>query len=940
MIMARASEIAEEVVVRLSDGECDAREAMLSLMIMAIFGKAPIGQPLLDTAGLEPIPRERLLRIGWLASPRGETLVGFGLDAMRAAAALTFSDQGFNGREANDLRDGARRLATELFGQRSDLAAALEESTTWVRRHARNETELWSDLQALLDQESAFDPVSPIADEERITANGLFRQGAEKGDLDKALAELVNLARHGLARSDFLKSLDSVSILVQGGAIRVARNLSALDGALYVGSGRFHLFREVQAARQAAYKTLLNQEKLCLEHHDTRWTLAWLNFLVNLADVSVGLGEHADALDVAERAKRILDEEEWLGDESWKQGLLARLAILRARQATQVSVQKEEITNAVRYAAQYLASAFDDPRCIRFYLRTVRRLVEVEADERAREQHVETAKAHLEALLGPCDGWDTTVRGQFAALMREEARRAWDVAYQRVRAEEALKLLQTTRRDGRQEVEKNSQASLVQARIQAFLGDNQAALASCENALRLQPSPAAWHLKLRLLDDEGGGQQDWSGGLEFDSRDFTSPVPAKVSLAIKEFRTWSDKNSEQSRSYGGVMLWTVQREWQSQGSLERHVARELSGQTDYMRLPQKEKLGHLTIAFKRRQARLMGLRKNFGDSAGLVSAEFGNTAQFVRSKSVLTGEPPNTSEALALIDNALTRFGGSHALTFQRAEYQRYLWNVDDAMDGFQKVRATATSGDLRRRATISLVKTQHTAIVHFEEEGSLRRMELLDQARRLVDDLSGSFDHAEELAILRDHLALEAGEQVDWLALDDMYRNIVGVVDGFPGAFIKNYDAILLNNPGAPGNLAQVLQSNFADAESLGSAGSLYFRRAQKNIGNRQREDFECAIGFLRAGALLERSWTGQEYPTTSYRIGMVILSAAETFRTVNPIEGLDREGRPDQVALAEAKFNSADSRSVEPFRDSVRAGRRRASQLRRKLRPKLPSE
>src|SRR5205085_2754005 len=80
MIMARASEIAEDVVVRLSDGECDSRAAMLSLMVMAIFGKAPIGQGLLDAAGLKPIPRERLLRIGWLASPGGEALVGFGLD--------------------------------------------------------------------------------------------------------------------------------------------------------------------------------------------------------------------------------------------------------------------------------------------------------------------------------------------------------------------------------------------------------------------------------------------------------------------------------------------------------------------------------------------------------------------------------------------------------------------------------------------------------------------------------------------------------------------------------------------------------------------------------------------------------------------------------------------------------------------------------------------
>jgi hypothetical protein len=169
-----------------------------------------------------------------------------------------------------------------------------------------------------------------------------------------------------------------------------------------------------------------------------------------------------------------------------------------------------------------------------------------------------------------------------------------------------------------------------------------------------------------------------------------------------------------------------------------------------------------------------------------------------------------------------------------------------------------------------------------------------------------------------------------------EVYRNIVGVVDGFPGTLVRNYDTILRDSTGAPSNIAQALQSDFTNPESLGLAGLLYLRRAEKKIGNRQQEDFACAIGFLRAAALLERSWTGQEYPTTSYRIGRAILSAAEAFRTANPIEELDRERRPDQLALAEAKFNSAGSRSAGAFRDKARMGQSLVSQLRLEMQRK----
>jgi hypothetical protein len=91
-----------------------------------------------------------------------------------------------------------------------------------------------------------------------------------------------------------------------------------------------------------------------------------------------------------------------------------------------------------------------------------------------------------------------------------------------------------------------------------------------------------------------------------------------------------------SRSYGAVVLWIVQREWQAHGSLERHLARELSRQRiDYNGLTKDEKLKRLSGAFPRRQQQLTNLRKRFGESIALVLSELKNTAQFVRTRSVL-----------------------------------------------------------------------------------------------------------------------------------------------------------------------------------------------------------------------------------------------------------------------------------------------------------------
>ena len=938
-ILEHAYTIADIMVRKLCAlGDRDHRGAMVSLMSMAVFQKTPITPDLLSTSELAQIPKEQLQQVGWLERPHGTRLIGFGYHAIRAAAVFSLSGQGEIA-YTEELRAGIQRLSAVLFKDHGSHAlSGLDETVAWLKRYAPQETKLIDHLLAILHQESMLDPVSPTTNDEAAAAATLFlRNGQKYFDLDSAIAALTLYARlpfvvesQGGHRedADFLESLRGVAALMQSGCDVNSRQLFALDAAIYIGMQRFHLLDDALIARKAVYAVLIHQQESKIAERDSPWLSAWLSFLMNIADLNIGLGEAGDGAAMANCAEKIIQVTNCLRDDSWKQWLLARLAMLRGRLATDASERKASLIEAVRHSAQCFAFAFTDPRCVRFYLRTLRRLIDVENDDSLRRQHVNAAREYLETFLGPCDEWGASVRAPFASVMRREARRAWNVEYQRARVREALSLLWGTRPDSRQEINDDPRASLVEARLQAFLGEKQEALLSCNRSLSLAPTSDAWSLKLRLLDSSGG-QNDWSQGEDLSRLNF-APLGSSLKEAISDFRTWTKVRGLRNASYGAVVLWIVQREWQAQGSLERHVTKELlQNQIDYKGVKKDEKLRYLSTAFERRKQQLTDISKRFGRSIPLIIANFRNTAQFVRSQSVVTHGPSDVNKALAVIDDGLDHFPRSNALLCCRAEYLRYIWDVPSAIEGFRKVRIVGTNGDIRRRASLHLVRCLLTLIVHDEDADEQMRSEWIREAESLLEELTGSIEDASEISILKDFVAFEATGKVDWPAVDDMYARIVGAIDGFPSALIASFDNIQRQSSCAPENIAHNLRDNFADPECLGSAGLLYLRRAEKEVGGQQQADFSTAVAFLRAQALIERSWSGQEYPVTSIRIGRAIMAASKSFRSLNPINGLDTEGRPNQLALAEAKFNSARERGVGAFREMAHLRQRQASLL-----------
>ena len=936
-ILTQASEIAEAVVTRLvaeSGGDDDsARGALLTLMVLAVYDGISSTEDQRAELDLAAIPVRGLAGIGWLERViDGDRLRRFGRDALRAAARSTLG-----GGAGGPLGIGPRELllrlektADALFGEREDAQSdALERAVGLLDRVLPSENALLLRLKALLNLEHVFDPVPPFsAEEDRVLASEFQRLGAE-GDLDFAVAALAGHAREASERpqrdredlrSDYRQALETIANLIESGAELSYRHFFALDSAVYVGARRLHLFAEANAFYQRMLKALAGQELRALERGHGAWLAAWASLLLNAAELSLSGDDATAARDPMARAAAIIEQGGALIDNARKQWLRSRLALLRERLATNPEERLAALAEASESAALALAHLPDSPRGLRYYLRTVRRQVDAEGDEDQRKGHVDAARGVIEAIHGPPEYWDVAARAQFAALMRQEARRSWNMRYQQDRARAALALLRLENNVGDEQIRLNAQACLAQARLHAFLGDQEAARNCCNHALELAPGAAAWHLKLRLLDGPQGGKEDWNDEPAREGR-----LPPALKKGINEFRKWAKSEPWPSPAIGRVELWCCERQWRVQGSLERWAAlqqEQKEGATPFALLDRQAKGEKLRILYERRRNVLDGIEARYGELLELVHARMFLEAQHLRSDSVIRGNMPKVSRAFDVVNHALRgRWHNNHLLQYRKAEYQRYIWDVEGATRSLRQVMASATNGDLRRRAAVSLVRTLHTVAAYADDfRGKMRRHEM-EQARDLANQLIGAFDHAENIAVLRDHIALELGEQVDWSELEGIYDKVVGRIDGFPSTLICEYDAVKADqSDNAPRNTAEVLRANFADPGVLGLAGLLYLRRAELAVGNDRAADFERAVALFLAGSLIERTWEGNERAVTSLRIARAIVSAAEALHSLNPIPGLPTGDRLDQLDLAIQMLRRATHRSTGQFRDVLK--------------------
>lgn len=937
-ILSTAAEIAWHTVRDISEeGEFAHEELMLALMALAIFDVETITSEVVAAAKLGEIPRERLSSIGWFDTTGQFALKGFGRDALRSAAALVFGRVNrFMDFSPQDLLDAILRLSAQIFADVGVLASpVLDSLVAWLRRHAASERTRWISLEMLLEQEAAGDAVAPMPEKYVETAGPSFLQLARDGDLDAAVTAAVLYSRlrawsdreESTSRKNFLAAIEAALELVLGKRELSTRQLSAFDAALRLGAERLHASEHVIRIRGETIDALRDEAGRKAASHRRAWTSVWLRVLINQADALVSGGDHDGARGIAQTASEVLHgSSSWLDEQSklWAQ---AKLALLHVGLAGNVHEADAYLREAGLAAARMIENAPANVSVLRFYIRIIRQIMRSERTDNDRKLVVDMSRQHLEACLGPEGNWSIAARSIVASLIRDEARRAWSEKYRLTRAIEGLNVLHGGSPTADEEVRRDDRACLVQARLQALVGDHEAAVASCERALVIQTSPAAWHLKLRLLDG-------WVGHLRFDELQAARPISPALRSAISEVQEWTRNQESDIEGYALVLLWIYQREWQLQGSLERYVTTKLERDgVDFKYLPRDVRVKLLEKEFYLRRNKLEALERRFGPQIPITIAKLQGRGQFVRSAAIVLGSSEmDASDPRDDLKTAFDRWPNNHKLILCSAEYSRYIWDYDRAVAGFRTVARSAPDGELRREAAISLARTLLSMRIDGRDEPGL----VADLRASLVtlQDILNTTESIDEVAILRDQIALEVDEYVDWEELNVRYDRIVGRIDGFPTTLIMGVETNSFLEKPSGEDISALLRREAAEPRFLGAAGLLYLRRAQKNASDTTIEYYIKAMAFFRAQALLERSWDLFEHSTTSFYIGWTILSACEQLNTLNPIPELNIDGKRDQISYAEAKFSAAVNRSAGAFRDISRQYQARASRIGQTLR------
>jgi hypothetical protein len=937
-------EEARDIAAGLFDRICNADEGdtsltATSLLAAAVLAEVPPEPGLLQRAKLAALPSDLLLRLGWLEEGPEGRLIGFGRVGLRAVAEWRLKEEEANADSACPLGSAVLRLCREALLDPDAPAGFLDEAIGWLSGRLPG-IDLVARLETLLARGAVADQIFPFTPAEAGAAAGRFWEAANRGDFDAALAAAAVCAR-GTTSSpakplhsaqEFLRAAWRVAELATALGALSWPQLQSFDSALYFGSRRHRLFREVLAIRNSLLPVLERQTRSS-EVQSLPWRLAWLSFILNVADMRLGLDDAAGVESIVKNAEVLLRT---LAPQDYRRNwLAARIWLLKERMAIGAAQRLAALNAARESAADCLMQSSADTRWARFYLRIVNRLVRELHEDQDRAATVDEAKQRLEAVFGNPGDWAVGIKAQFAALMRHEARRAWREQYQKQRAGQALSLL---RSGNEEELAQDPQACLVEARLLAFLGRRKQALQSCQRAMDFAPTASSWLLKLRLLDGDRGGHEDWgklSGSIE-DSRD---PLPPSLAKEMTELRKYALSKDGQGAFLGPVLLWADQRMWRAQGSIQRYASSRLRDleQRDFGRLPRDEKIERLTQTYQQRVNRINKLEKRFGKSIGLFITRFRNEAQYCRSIAVVNMVDTDIERPLGVLEEGFKWSPDSHILLYYKAEYLRYVWKYEAAAEMFRTLTHSASSGDLRRNASWALARTLYSGAVFStaESKDPAARAAELKEAQTLVEDLVGSAEMDDDVPVLRDLIKLEMGEAVDWAGLERTYDKCVARIYGFPNVLLDNLSEVARVADHRPTSVAEAVLENFGDARTMGLAGMLYLRKAERRQGNNSTiEDLRKAVALFQAEALLERSRNGSELPTTSFRIASTILLGAEIEENTNPISGLKPEGKEDQLSFAEAKFSRVVSCTTGEFRDTARKQQSRASKLRAILR------
>lgn len=835
------------------------------------------------------------------------------------------------------VRDGDHALGT------------VDEAYSWVKRNLPHAVALQSTLAGFLMKDGIDDVIFPVARDDAIA---LVERAEEKADTAEemlsqrlvALAAGVRFEADGnelyaslVAAIDAVERVDELQGRIWGEDLRI------VDLAAVVAARRCRRFADVLSQRERIGGVIRQQIH---DHADNdlrlaKWGVSWF---LNSAFLAVSIGHMSQAQEYLHFAREEMaflptpKKDYARADAAWFE---ARITTLEARiEPSSRVIKLQDAVTATRKALSVHGNA--NPQWCHRHMSAVRRLL-AELPNAAERQHaIDDAISEIMSACELADATELTlpVRVDVARLIRHGARFLAGPEDRLAMANDATAILATAEADLRSSADSGDTEGLLElARLWAFIAGCHKQLENDEVAkeylvkgrqlagvaLKCSASAAAWYLYLRLLDWE-------TTGLEWDShvayRDIPSAqISAELREAMKNHRQWQKKSGQFAALNGKVALWCRERKWQEEGFFH-DIANQKYGKK-WCELSPRTRRKEIEQRYKDRNKPFGWLKRNFEPFPELYRALAWHETQYRR----LVGVPQNGGNGkcdpepvLKIFREAKKYLPDNWRIISEEARLYRYIWDFPPSIALFREAILMVSRIEEQRRLKTELAEVLLTAsIFALENQSRFDRVNSLQEAFGYIQDVEPFQRHSRSVAVLRDRIAFELGENLDWKQLDETY-NLVFRDDDYVNSIIVHSPELRRAEPKLTNDLGDAVQQHFTDVDVLRSFGSLFLRRAETLDDSVEAiERAKQAYAAFNACRILEVRrlyhdvlYDEREISTTRFERARAILVAAERSQDVNPL-GVDIEGKRSELTYAGGLFHSVADRSVGAFHNAA---------------------
>ncbi|MFI6338226.1 hypothetical protein [Streptomyces sp. NPDC050535] len=440
------------------------------------------------------------------------------------------------------------------------------------------------------------------------------------------------------------------------------------------------------------------------------------------------------------------------------------------------------------------------------------------------------------------------------------------------------------------------------------------------------PSAAAWWTYLRCLASVGVSTDEDEENPENDVFSSDSD-PLRKELA--SYRRWAKSRRISSSRDIQIDLWALSRRWASEGSLIA-VAKSDYGHRRWMRRPIDVKLQSLAAVYEKRRAELDRRESVWGPRPELVLPRFRMEAQYQRSAAICEkNREPDNEPVLEILNQGLERWGPVPELAVLKAQFLRYIWNLEEALDELATLENSAW-GDAYTARRYRILYADVLVIQARDRPGNG-----MEQCERAVLLLGGLQDTDWRAAMVSMTARLEVDKCLPSLLADDMadlfWRQGPYTASWADGSSPFRDCAELLAEEGAPYGM-QVIAEDFTNPRILLKYASLLVRSFELR-SNPRLNDLGAALTVSEGARIMAPGLV--ENPTLAFLQGRSLLLACEASESPEPLRWARRtgSGSVSDIALACRLLASASSRSVGSFRSLIGRELARALRLQKML-------